>query len=114
MAYDEDLAWRIRAALAVLLPEGQRPSERAMFGGRAFMVGGHMAVAASGDGGMLTRIDPADAEELLDPPRVERMVMRGREMDGWLRVCDEAVADDAGVRYWVEIALDHTRHLPPG
>ncbi len=114
MAYDEVLAWRIRAALSVLLPDGVRPSERVMFGGRAFMVYGHMTVAASGGGGMLARVDPADTEELLDPPRVQRMVMRGREMDGWLRIADEALADDVGLRHWVQIALDHARHLPPG
>src|SRR4051794_16688111 len=82
MAYDEELAERIRHAVA-----GEAGiTEKRMFGGLAFLVHGNMAVAASGQGGLMVRTDPADAESLTAEPHVGRMVMRGREMDGWLRV----------------------------
>ena len=98
MAYDEDLANRIREALA-----GQDAvTEKRMFGGLAFLVHGHMAVAASRSGGLLARVDPAQSDELLAADGVERMVMREREMDGWLQVAPDRVADDADLASWVE------------
>jgi len=97
MAYDEDLANRIREQLA-----GQDAvTEKRMFGGLAFLIGGHMAVAASGAGGLLVRVDPEESEELRTADGVERMVMRGREMDGWLLVDAERVAGDDGLAPWV-------------
>ena len=75
-----------------------------MFGGLAFLVGGHMAVAASGKGGLMVRCDPADSERLVEEPGASRMEMRGREMDGWLRVTGEAVADDEALAGWIESA----------
>lgn len=108
MAYDEVLAQRIREVV-----EGEPClSEKKMFGGLAFLVGGNMAVAASGQGGMMLRIDPADADDLTSHEHVERMEMRGRAMDGWLRVGDEAVADDADLERWVGIGVAHARSLP--
>ncbi|QIG45336.1 TfoX/Sxy family protein [Nocardioides anomalus] len=107
MAYDEELAERVRG---VLPPVPVR--ERRMFGGLAFLVGGHLAVAASGEGLML-RCDPADAERLLAEPGVSRMVMRGRELDGWLRTTAEAVADDAALARWVEVGTTYAGSLPP-
>ncbi len=98
MAYDEDLANRIREALA-----GQDAvTEKRMFGGLAFLVHGHMAVAASRTGGLLARVDPARSDELVAADGVERMVMRGREMDGWLQVAADRVAADADLAPWVE------------
>jgi hypothetical protein len=80
MAYDEELAERIREVV-----EGEPGlTEKAMFGGLAFLVGGHMAVSASGQGGMLLRCDPAQTDDLVTHPHVQRFEMRGREMDGWL------------------------------
>ncbi len=96
MAYDEDLAERIRG----LLPDVP-VTEQKMFGGLAFLVGGHMAVAASGKGGLMLRCDPADTERLVGEPGASRMEMRGKEMDGWLRVTGDAVADDAALERWV-------------
>src|SRR5947199_7083180 len=82
MPYDEDLANRIRELIA-----GEAGvTEKKMFGGLAFLIGGNMAVAASGQGGLLVRCDPADTEKLIAKPHTSRFEMRGREMDGWLRV----------------------------
>lgn len=109
MAYDEHLADRIREAV-----EGEPGlGEKRMFGGLAFLVHGNMAVAASSQGGLLLRSDPADAETLTGQPHVSRMVMRGRAMDGWLRVGTEALASDEELRHWVDVGLDHARSLPP-
>lgn len=96
MAYDEELADRIRALL-----DGHDPIEKKAFGGLCFMVGGKMAIAASGKGGALVRIDPAEASQLCEQPGVERMEMRGRSMDGWLRVEDAELDDDDRLRGWI-------------
>jgi len=108
MAYDEDLAERIRG----LLP-AQPVEERAMFGGLAFLVGGHMSVAVSRQGGLMVRCDPADTDRLLEAPGTSRMVMRGREMDGWLRVTAEAVAEDGPLEQWVRVGTTYAGGLPP-
>jgi hypothetical protein len=109
MAYDEDLAARIREALQA----EPGVTEKAMFGGLAFLVGGHMAVSASGQGGMLLRCDPAQTESLVAQPSVGRFEMRGREMDGWLRVHDEALRADADLDRWVAVGVAYARSLPP-
>jgi len=109
MAYDEDLADRIRAALT----DEPGLTEKKMFGGLAFLVHGNMAVAASGQGGVLVHIDPADAGALTKEPHVRRMEMRGREMDGWLRIDADAVDDDARLRRWVTIGVTYAGSLPP-
>lgn len=108
MAYDSDLAERVRAIVAT------EPgiTERRMFGGLAFLAGGHLAVSASGRGGLMVRVDPASTDALLDEPRVTRFVMRGRALDGWLHV-RPAPEDDAGLRHWVQHGLAHARSLPP-
>ena len=108
MAYDEDLADRIR--MRVGGEDGV--SEKRMFGGLAFLVGGNMAVAASGQGGLMVRVDPASSEELVGGAGVTRMEMRGREMDGWLRVTSAAVEDDAELDRWVGIGVGYARGLP--
>jgi TfoX/Sxy family transcriptional regulator of competence genes len=108
MAYDEMLARRIRD-----LVEGEPGlSEKKMFGGLAFLVAGNMAVAASGEGGLLLRIDPSDAEELTRHEHVERMEMRGRAMNGWLRVGADALGDDAALERWVATGVEYARSLP--
>lgn len=109
MAYDEDLAARIRDLLA---PE-RGLSEKRMFGGLAFLLDGHMTVAVSGQGGLLLRIDPARSDELVAGPHVGRMVMRGREMDGWLRVDEKAVNTDERLAEWVGLGVAFVRTLPP-
>jgi TfoX/Sxy family transcriptional regulator of competence genes len=108
MAYDEELAERIRG----LLPD-LPVTEKKMFGGLAFLVGGHMSVSASGKGGLMLRCDPDDSEKLLAEPGASRMEMRGKEMDGWLRVTSEAVADDRELQRWVDIGTSYAASLPP-
>ena len=109
MAYDEDLADRIRAALA-----GQRGvTEKKMFGGLAFLIGGNMAVAASGQGGLLLRADPTRSAGYVKTAHVERMSMRGREMGGWLRVAPEGVRTKRQLERWVKVGVDFARSLPP-
>ena len=107
MAYDEELAERIRGLLPAI-----PVTEKKMFGGLAFLVGGHMAVAASGKGGLMLRCDPADSERLVDEPGASRMVMRGKEMDGWLRVTAVAVADDRDLERWIRIGTSYAGSLP--
>src|SRR3954449_10388286 len=98
MAYDEDLADRIRELVA-----GQRGvTEKKMFGGLAFLVRGNMAVAASGQGGILVRVDPEQSSKLVSTTKAEPMVMRGRAMDGWLRVDPANVRDKRSLARWVD------------
>ncbi len=109
MAYDEDLANRIRELIAA--EDGI--TEKKMFGGLAFLVGGHMAVAASGQGGILVRVDPDESDALLGRPNTAPMVMRGREMDGWLRVAAEGVRTKRQLEPWVRRGVGYARSLPP-
>lgn len=109
MAYDEELAGRIRDLVA-----GEPVIEKKMFGGLAFLLGGNMSVSASGQGGLLVRVDPADTETLLHEPGASPFQMGNRgPMDGWLRVAPEAVGDDAALQVWVERGLAYARSLPP-
>jgi TfoX/Sxy family transcriptional regulator of competence genes len=108
MAYDEDLADRIRELLA-----GARDvTEKKMFGGLAFLVGGNMAIAASGQGGALVRVDPAESDTLVAKTPAETMVMRGREMPGWLRVDSEHLRTKRELARWVERGTAYARSLP--
>jgi hypothetical protein len=108
MAYDEELADRVRECMQ-RVPD---VVEKRMFGGLAFMVRGNMAVAASGQGGLLLRCDPAGTEPLVATDGVDRMEMRGRAMDGWLRVDPSLVAPDKGLRHWVELGVSYAESLP--
>lgn len=109
MAYDAELADRIREAV-----EGERGlTEKSMFGGLAFLVNGHMAVSASGQGGLLLRVDPRQTELLVQEPQVRRFEMRGREMDGWVRVEPDALESDEALRRWVSLGVAYARSLPP-
>ncbi|WP_354698909.1 hypothetical protein DSM112329_04607 [Paraconexibacter sp. AEG42_29] len=109
MAFDEDLAQRLREQLA----GEDAVTERRMFGGLTFLLHGHMSVTASAQGGLLARVDPASAEALLGAPGVTPMEMNGREMTGWLRVAPSAIADDAALSAWVERSVALVRTLPP-
>jgi TfoX/Sxy family transcriptional regulator of competence genes len=106
MAYDRDLAELVRELTA----GGERVTERPMFGGLAFLVGGNMAVAASRQGGLLVRMDPREAADLEDGDRVRPMVMGGREMRGWLHVDADAESED--VEQWVARGVSYARSLP--
>jgi TfoX/Sxy family transcriptional regulator of competence genes len=108
MAYDEELAGRLREQLAG--EDGL--SEKRMFGGLAFLINGNMAVSASGQGGLLLRVDPAQTDQLTRQAGAERFVMRGREMDGWLRVDTDAVKTDAKLRRWIAHGVAYARSLP--
>ena len=109
MAYDEDLANRIRELIAT------EPDliEKKMFGGLAFMIAGNMSVSASGQGGLLLHVAPEDTGELLTRPHAEPFQMRGREMTGWLRVAPEGVETVDDLRPWVKLGVDYARSLPP-
>jgi TfoX/Sxy family transcriptional regulator of competence genes len=109
MAYDEALAARIRDELA-----GQPDvTEQKMFGGLAFLVGGHMAVAASGQGGLLVRVDPAQSDALVAAGPAHLMEMGGRSMTGWLRVDAEHVRTTRDLRKWTARGTTYARSLPP-
>ena len=105
MAYDEELAARIRDLVA----SEPALTEKKMFGGLAFLVGGNMAVAASGQGGLLVRVDPAESDALIASSSARPMEMRGSEMAGWLRVDP---ADDDELAAWVDRGVSFARSLP--
>jgi TfoX/Sxy family transcriptional regulator of competence genes len=109
MAYDEQLADRIREQLE----DEADLTEKRMFGGLAFLINGNMAVSASGQGGLLLRVDPGQTEQLAAEPRARRFVMRGREMDGWLRVDTDGLDSDAEFAEWVSRGVAYARTLPP-
>jgi len=108
MAYDHELADRIRELIAG--EEGV--TEQRMFGGLAFLINGNMSVAASGQGGLLVRVNPEETDALVDDERVRPMVMRGREMRGWLQVHTEAVSDANHLEPWVARGVGYARSLP--
>ena len=108
MAYDETLAERIRALLA----DEEGVTEKRMFGGLAFLVGGNMSASASGQGGLLLRCEPAQTADLVEEPHASTAVMRGRPMDGWLRVDAEGVQSDEELRKWVVRGVGYARSLP--
>ena len=109
MAYDLELADRLRELLA-----GEPDVvEKRMFGGLAFLVGGHLAVAAGSSGGMLLRVDPADGDALLEHPHAAPSVMRGRELTGWLHVQVDPSTSDEELAGWVEHGVRYALSLPP-
>jgi TfoX/Sxy family transcriptional regulator of competence genes len=108
VAYDEELADRIRE----LVGGESDLAEQKMFGGLAFLIGGNMAVAASGQGGVLVRIDPAEADTLVATTNARPMEMRGRSMRGWLRVDAEDVRTKRELARWVELGTTFARSLP--
>ena len=88
-------------------------TEKKMFGGLAFLVHGHMSVSASREGGLLLRIDPDDTDAMRAKPHTDPFVMRGRQMDGWLRVAADGVTTKAQLKRWVQRSVDYARTLPP-
>jgi hypothetical protein len=108
MAYDRDLADRIRELI------GDEPAltEQQMFGGLAFLVGGNMAIAASGQGGVLVRVDPEAGAKLIATTSAEPMEMRGRSMSGWLHVDADQVRTRRQLAKWVDIGVSYARSLP--
>jgi hypothetical protein len=108
VAYDEDLANRIRE----LIGADVSLTEQKMFGGLGFMIGGNMAVAASGEGGILVRVDPGQSDSLVASTDAYPMVMRGRPMAGWLRVATEHVRTKRQLAKWVTLGVGYARSLP--
>jgi TfoX/Sxy family transcriptional regulator of competence genes len=108
VAYDEELADRIRE----LVGSESGLTEQKMFGGLAFLIGGNMAVAASGEGGLLVRVDPAESDPLVATTNARLMEMRGRRMQGWLRVDAEEVRTKRQLAKWVELGTTYARSLP--
>jgi TfoX/Sxy family transcriptional regulator of competence genes len=108
MAYDEDLADRVRA----LLSGESGIDEKRMFGGLAMMLNGNMAVVVRGKGGLMVRVDPATTERLLTEPGTEAMEMRGKSMAGWITVEPAACAKAADLRRWVRRGVTYARSLP--
>jgi hypothetical protein len=108
MAYDEVLAGRIRDLI------GAEPglTEQKMFGGLAFLIGGNMAIAASGQGGLLVRVDPDQTDALVAETAARPMEMRGREMRGWLRVEAADVASESELARWATLGTAYARSLP--
>ena len=109
MAYDEDLANRIRELIAT----EKGLTEKKMFGGLAFLIDGNMSVAASGQGGLMVRVDPAETDALIAKPHARPFEMRGREMRGWLRVDPEGVRTKRQLEPWVRRGVGYARSLPP-
>jgi hypothetical protein len=109
MACDTELADRIRFLI------GTEPgvTEKKMFGGLAFLIDGHMAISASGQGGALVRVDPADVGTLVATANATVAVMGGRTMRGWLRVSSEDLEADEHLTGWIQRAAGYVRSLPP-
>ena len=109
MAYDTELADRIRELIA----SERGVEEKRMFGGLAFLINGHMSVAASGHGGLLVRVPPGETDKLVARAHVEPMVMAGRETRGWLRVLADGVKTKRQLQSWVRRGVDYAKTLPP-
>ena len=109
MAYDQELAGRIRQ----LIGSDPELTEKKMFGGLAFLIGGNMAIAASSEGGAMVRVDPAHSDALVATTKATLMNMRGRDMPGWLRISSDDLRTDDQLAPWVEIGTEYARSLPP-
>lgn len=108
MAYDEDLAARIRQ----LVQDEPKLSEKKMFGGLAFLIAGNMAVTASGQGGVLVRVDPMQSDMLIETSDAEAAEMRGKLMSGWLRVSHENLRTKRQLARWVDLGVTYAKTLP--
>lgn len=108
MPYDENLADRIRE----LVGGASDVTEKKMFGGLAFLAGGNMAVAASGQGGVMVRVDPAQSDALVARTNARFAEMRGRPMQGWLRLDPEHLRTKRQLAKWVELGTGYARSLP--
>jgi hypothetical protein len=111
MAYDEHLANRIRELIAA--EDGVTFTEQKMFGGLAFLINGNLAASASGRGGLLLRVPPNSTEALLREPHTQRVVMAGRETNGWIRVDTDSLESEIEVASWIGLGVTYARSLPP-
>ena len=108
MAYDQELAGRIRQ----LIGSDPELTEKKMFGGLAFLIGGNMAVAASGQGGLMVRVDPAKGDKLIATTSARPMEMRGRPMSGWLRIDTDGIRLKRQLAKWVTLGVTYAKSLP--
>ena len=108
MAYDEDLADRMRE----LLSDRSGVTEKKMFGGLAFLIGGNMAISASGQGGALVRVDPEQSDRIVATTSAEEAIMRGRPMQGWLRVASDDLRTKRQLEKWVKLGASYASSLP--
>ncbi|GAA0480713.1 hypothetical protein Ade02nite_55750 [Paractinoplanes deccanensis] len=108
MAYDPDLADRIRESLR----DEAGLTERRMFGGLAFLIDGNMAACASSQGGLMLRVDPAETPALLARPEARRFEMRGRELNGWLHIDASALTSENALESWLDRGIRYARSLP--
>jgi TfoX/Sxy family transcriptional regulator of competence genes len=109
VAYDEELANRIRE----LVGTEDGITEKRMFGGLAFLLNGNMSVGVSHEGGLLLRVEPDETDALLTKPHARPFEMRGRSMQGWLRVDAEGVKTKRELERWVARGVKYARSLPP-
>ena len=109
MAYDETLAQRIRT----LAGSTEGLTEKKMFGGLAFLVNGNMAISASGNGGVMVRVDPGQTEAIISSSKAQMIEMRGRQMPGWLRINTSDVTSDSELSRWVQLGTKYANSLPP-
>jgi hypothetical protein len=109
VAYDEDLADRIRE----IVGSERGVSEKKMFGGLAFLINGNMAVSASGKGGILLRVDPAQTDKLAENQHASVAIMQGRAMDGWLRIAPDGIRTKRQLERWATRGVGYARSLPP-
>jgi hypothetical protein len=109
VAYDEALAERVREQLA-----GERGlTEKAMFGGLAFLLDGNMSVGLSGGGELMVRVGPEATDDALARPHTRVFDMTGRPMRGWILVAPEGIGGDGELAAWVRRGVDFARSLPP-
>ena len=113
MPYDTELANRIRELLAQQTGSDGTWDDKAMFGGLAFLINGHMAVAVSSKGGLMVRVPPEETDKLLGRAHVRPVVMAGRETRGWLRVDAGGVKTTRQLQSWVSMGTGYARTLPP-
>ena len=109
MAYDEQLADRIRAHVE----HEKGLTEKRMFGGLAFLINGRMAVAAGSTGDVMLRVDPKDTERLLQLPNASPVEMRGREMVGWLNLDANLISSEDEMAEWIQRGVSYAKSLPP-
>jgi TfoX/Sxy family transcriptional regulator of competence genes len=108
MAYDENLAERIR----VVLKDRPAVTERKMFGGLAFLVAGNMACGILGEDLML-RLGEDGADAALDAPHTRPMDFTGRPMKLMVYVAPAGFAAEQELRAWVGRGVAYARSLPP-
>jgi len=113
MAYDADLADQIGSIIPAQITDQDEVIEKRMFGGLAFLVNGHMALAVAGQGGLLLRVDPNEVDALVAEAGVSRAEMGSRTMNGWLRIDPSVIGSHEELTRWVLVGVTQARSLPP-